>query len=143
MRVKHAVQVLSGTMASVIETFTRSKCEYFYNKNKHKDYKEDKKYFTYPRKTENSKYVNLTSYWPNHDKNHDVNLTNMTMSNWYYFYFFVLLTYVIWTHTIHLIQKTLHGIYLHDIVHNRHPYDVPYTRYIVWLSLCCKGKNAW
>lgn len=62
MRVKHAVQVLSGTMASVIETFTRSKCEYFYNKNKHKDYKEDKKCFTYPRKTEKSKCVNLTSY---------------------------------------------------------------------------------
>lgn len=30
MRVKHAVQILSGTMASVIETFARTKCEYTY-----------------------------------------------------------------------------------------------------------------
>lgn len=31
MRVKYAAQVLSGTMASTIEMFTRSKCEYLYN----------------------------------------------------------------------------------------------------------------
>jgi len=32
IRVKYAIQVLNGTMASTIETFIRSKYEYFYNK---------------------------------------------------------------------------------------------------------------
>lgn len=34
MRVKHATQVLSETVASFIETLTKSKCKYFYNKGK-------------------------------------------------------------------------------------------------------------
>lgn len=34
MRVKYATQVLSGTVASCIETLTRFKCKYFYNKKK-------------------------------------------------------------------------------------------------------------
>lgn len=36
MRVKHATQVLSGTVASYIETLTRSKCKYCYNKSYNK-----------------------------------------------------------------------------------------------------------
>jgi len=38
MRVKHATQVLSGTVASYIETLTNLKCKYFLEKNNIKYY---------------------------------------------------------------------------------------------------------